>query len=377
MADAAFPDAEGPDGLIVLLPAADGGRWHWWRVSGGRAGRDMAFDPEVHTAPWGEAGRVTVLVPAGDAPVLDRALPDMPEAQALAAERLAAAQSALGDGVVHVAVAAHEGRLLSCRVDDQVMTHWLALLKAQGIDPVAMVPAGLVLPRREGTVMLADLCGQMLARTAEAAFAAEPGLVPALAGAADQAALEGDALALRLAEVHAAPPLNLRQGRHAQKSPSAFRAGEWLGLARMAAVAALLALALMVVWVVKWNADSAAEQARALEMAQQRFPQATDLDAAERLLNAEMARRGVGGTSFAAPSAALLDAMRGAPGMTLRALAYDADGTLRFTAAAPRAEDVNAVLIALQNEGWKVTVPPALAPDPTGAIIAAITVRAP
>ena len=77
------------------------------------------------------------------------------------------------------------------------------------------------------------------------------------------------------------------------------------------------------------------------------------------------------------PMAAVLAAMQPVPSIRLRDLGYNADGTLHFTAAAPRAEDVNAVLIALQNAGWKVTVPPSLASDPTGATVVAITVRAP
>ena len=142
-------------------------------------------------------------------------------------------------------------------------------------------------------------------------------------------------------------------------------------------MAALLALLLMLVWVVKWNLDSLVEETHALELAQERFPAATDLDGAERLLNAELAKRGQGGASFAAPAAALLETIRPVPAVRLRDLGYSADGTLRFTVAAPRAEDVNNVLILLQNQGWKVTVPPALAPDPTGATVAAITMRAP
>ena len=106
-------------------------------------------------------------------------------------------------------------------------------------------------------------------------------------------------------------------------------------------------------------------------------PKGVDPKESLKPVAAELAKRGEGAASFAAPAAAVLDAMRPVPGVKLRDLGYAADGTLRFTAAAPRAEDVNAVLIALQNNGWKVTVPPALAPDPTGATVAAITVRAP
>ncbi|HQS69913.1 MAG: hypothetical protein B7Y36_16755 [Novosphingobium sp. 28-62-57] len=364
------------DGLIVLLPAQADAPWHWWSVGQGGVGREMAFDAAAEAAPWGDHGAVTVLVPAADAPVIDKPLPDMPVAQALAAERLGLAQGGL-EAVQHLAVGADEGRLLACRVGTATMDRWLALLAERGIDPQAIVPAALLLPRPERGLMLADLGGQLLSRTAEAAFAAEPGLIAVLAEGQEQSALTGDELLGRLAALHTAPPLNLRQGQYAPRRVSVFRSANWIGLARMAAIAALLALALMLVWVMKWNMDSNAEEARALELAQARFPAATDLDAAERLLNAELAQRGEGGASFAAPAAALLDILRGVPGVTLRDMGYGADGTLRFTAAAPRADDVNAVLIALQNQGWKVTVPPSLAPDPTGATVAAITVRAP
>ena len=43
------------------------------------------------------------------------------------------------------------------------MDRWLALLAERGIDPQAIVPAALVLPRPERGLMLADLGGQLLA----------------------------------------------------------------------------------------------------------------------------------------------------------------------------------------------------------------------
>lgn len=364
------------DGLIVLLPAEAGQPWRWWRVGEAGVGRDHAFDPAMETTPWGDVGAVTVLVPAAAAPVVDKPLPDMPVAQALAAERLALAQSGLA-AERHHALAADGVRLLSCSLAAADMDRWLAEAAAHGLDPQALVPAALLLPRVDGVLVLGECGGQILARTTQAAFTGEAALVAALADTLDQVGIDGDALAQRLAALHAQPPLNLRQGIYAPRRVSIFRTADWLGLGRMAATAALLALLVMIVWVVRWNMDSGAQDEQALELAQVRFPAATDLDSAERLLNAELARRGQGGASFAAPAAALLDAVRPVPGVKLRDMGYSADGTLRFTAAAPRAEDVNAVLIALQNEGWKVTVPPALAPDPTGATVAAITLRAP
>lgn len=363
-------------GLIVLLPASPDEPWRWWRVTDGAVSAEQVFDPASDAASWGDVGAVTVLVPASVAPVRDRPLPDMPLAQALAAERLGLAQGGLADER-HVAVGAGEGRLLSCSVALSQMDRWLASVAELGLDPVSIVPAALVLPRVADALVLGDLGGQLLARTGDAAFAAEPALVDALGDGLAQTGQNDDELAARLGVLHRLAPLNLRQGQYATRRVSVFEVANWQILARMAASAALLALALMLVWIVKWNFDSTAQETRAVELAQARFPAATDMDSAERLLAAELARRGQGGANFAAPVAAVLDAVRPVAGVRLRDLGYGADGTLRFTAAAPRAEDVNAVLIALQNQGWKVTVPPSLAPDPTGATVAAITVRAP
>lgn len=366
-----------PDGLIVLLPAEPGHAWHWWRVANGVVGDIQVFDAAGEVAPWGDVGAVTVLVPPSDAPVRDGPMPDMPVVQALAAERMGLAQGGLQSVGRHLAVNADGGRLLSCSVSSAHMDRWMAALAEHAIDPVALVPTSLVLPRADDALVLADLGGQLLARTGEAAFAGEAALVEALADGLSQTALSKDDLKARLAAVHANPPLNLRQGVYGLRRVSVFLIANWLALLRMAAVAALLALVLMLVWAVKWNLDSSAQEQQALELAQARFPAATDLDGAERLLNAELAKRGQGGASFAAPAAALLETMRPITAVRLRDLGYSGDGTLRFTVAAPRPEDVNAVLITLQNQGWKVTVPPALAPDPTGATVAAITLRAP
>lgn len=358
------------DGLILLLPATPDAPWRFWRVDGqGVVQEQASLDPADHEA-------VTVLVPSALAPVTDKPMPPMPVAQALAAERLAIGQSGLATER-HVAVGAADGRLLASRVAAADMDRWLAMLAQAGIDPRAMVPAALVLPRRDEAIAFGRIGDQLLARNADAAFAAEEALVDVLGEGLDQVAVDDAELAQRLVQIHAAPPLDLRQGPYAPRRVSVFRTADWLGLARMAAAAALLGMLLMLVWIVKLNLDSSAQETRALELAQKRFPAATDLDTAERLLGAELARRGQGAASFAAPAAALLEAMRPVPAVKVRDLGYGADGTLRFTAAAPRAEDVNAVLIALQNNGWKVTVPPALAPDPTGATVAAITVRAP
>lgn len=366
-------------GLIVQLPATPGAVWRWWRVENGALGSDHGFS-SGEDPPWGgldEAARVVALVPSADAPVRTRPRGTLPLAQALAAARLEG--TGLG-GDLHT-VASHQGdAILVASAAKSSMDLWLAELAAAGLEPSAMVPAALVLPdpgpNLGGGAVVAELAGQPLARTAEAAFAGEPELVAALS-TGEPLVLSAAALDDALLATWKLPPLNLRQGLYAPRRVSFFRLPDWTQLARMAAVAMLLGFLILAVETVKLNRDAATREATALAAAQKRFPAAVDLASAQSLASGELARRGLGGGSFAAPAAAVLSAVRPLPSLRLRDLGYAGDGTLRFTAAAPTADEVNRLLTDLQQQGWQVTVPPQLAPDPTGATVAAITVRAP
>jgi len=379
----ADPPPDMPDhGLLILLPAAAGEAWRWWRIDDGELGQGHDYSPD-EGAIWGELdddAKVTALVPSDRAPVRVRPLNGMPVAQAVAAARLERGGE-LGEGWdgagTHVATAASRSgdAVLVATVAAADMDVWLAELAAANLLPQAMIPAALVLPATAQPIA-AELSGQPLIRTADAAFAGEPELVAALAEN-EPRVLEDRDLEDALLAAWRDPELNLRQGAYAPKRVSIFRLPDWLELARMAALAALLGFMILAVETTKLNWDASAREQAALAAAQKRFPAAVDLANAQTLAAAELARRGEGGGSFAAPASALLAAMRPIPSLKLRDLGYGSDGTLRFQAAAPTADEINKLLIALQQEGWQVTVPPSLAPDPTGATVAAITVRAP
>ena len=373
-----FGDAtDGPGtsagGLLIVLPAAVGGDWQWRRVRDDALGSWHSFTPG-DGAPWeapDEGHRVVALVPSDQAPVRVRLRGTMPLAQALAAARLETA----GEGL-HVAVGEADRTILVATAAQSAMDLWLAELATAGLDADALVPAALILPAPVSGAVSAELAGRLLARTADAAFAGEPELVAALSGG-DPKTLSDEALEAALLTAWRDPPLNLRQGIYAPRRVSFFRLPDWRQLARMLAVAALLVFLILAVETVKLNLDASAREDTALVAAQKRFPAAVDLASAQTLAAGELARRGEGGASFTAPTAALLAAMRPIPSVALRDLGFAADGTLRFQAAAPTADDINRLLMALQADGWQVTVPPSLAPDATGATVAAITVRAP
>ena len=373
MAEADLSAAE--DGALILLPAVAGAPWRWWRIEDGALGR--SYDHEPSGAAFGEfaeGARIVALAPAAQAPVLVRPRGKMPLQQALAAARLECAEA--GEGL-HVAVAADNDStgLLVATVAVADMDLWLASLAAADVLPEAIVPAALVLPADDGPTA-AELADQPLLRTPEAAFAGEPELAEALAGG-EPRILSDDELADALVAAWRDPPLNLRQGAYAPRRVSIFLLPDWLQLARMAAVALLLGFLILAVETIKLNADASSREQAALAAAQKRFPAAVDLASAQALVSGELARRGEGGGAFAAPASAVLAAMRPIPSLRLRDLGYAPDGTLRFQAAAPTADDINRLLTALQQEGWQITVPPQLAADPTGATVASITVRAP
>jgi len=370
-----------PTGLIVLLGEVPGAPWRYWRVEDGALDSGRSFAPG-HDRPWNEdeAMRALVLVPAALAPVRDHPRGEMTMAQALATARLdpPGLRAPLEQSHVAVAATADGERVLSAAVAKAEMDVWLAELAANGIDARALLPAALVLPRPDpGHVATGELAGQMLARTPDMAFAGEADLVDALVGDAVRSAVDGDSVAQSLLAQFAAPELDLRQGPYALARVSYFRLTDWTQLVRMAAVLALLIFGVFLVETIRLNIDASAREESALTAAREQFPGVGDLASAESQIRTELVRRGAGGADFADAAPAVFAAMQPVPSIRLRNLSWRGDGTLAIRAAAPSSEALNQMLIALQRDGWQVTVPPELAPDATGASVADITVRAP
>ncbi len=91
-----------------------------------------------------------------------------------------------------------------------------------------------------------------------------------------------------------------------------------------------------------------------MEIARTVDPAVTDAADAEVKIGARFAARG-GNGGFTGAMAGLMGAMRGTPAVSLASVNQGADGSLRVQLAAPRAEDINAVLIALQDAGWRIS----------------------
>jgi general secretion pathway protein L len=341
----------------------------WVRMAGARVvaqGHDG--DWRDHAA-RGDGTALLLIVPPSVAPVRWLRFDGLPGAQAegaavhaMLADRLDArdrlhAAARAGNGSAPVAAAA---------VDRGWLAAWMDHLAAVGLVPLAAVPMGALT-----TMVIGD---QAATRTRDHGFAAEPALIAALGGGAAADVMPATAISAALGAAVEAPPLDLLTGAFRARAPSALTPEQRRLLLRLAAalliVSALVPLAQMVRW--SWAARDA--DAAVVAMARAGDVPASDAASAETAIDQRLAVRGGGPLALSVPLSALIAAMQPVPGVAIQSLAYRADGTLSVTLAAPRIDDVNAVLLALQAKGYRVTAQPMTGAD--GLQKGSVTIRA-
>lgn len=321
----------------------------WWDVADGRVvARGGAGDPLPAPAPE----RVIAVAPASAVGIHVAAIGRLPVAQARAAARLMIAETSLaGVEAEHVAVAPPEG-------DDRIvmvvaagrMADWIAALAAHGLDPDAIVPAALLLPRPDQGFVAADIGGTRVLRSATTAFADDPALTPLIVGDAPVTGIDPESALLAALE---APLPDLRQGPFARR---AAPLADWARLRRLAILAGIgLALMLVTSLVEIWRLNSAATalEAEADAIAARAIPGGTRSVLAARLA----AVRG-GGQGFSATTGALYRAVQASPNVELAGLEFAPDGALRATLSAPGAADVEGVRDRLRASGLSVEASP-------------------
>ena len=375
--------------FVLWLPtqaALDGGepaRPSWLRVDDGvivDSGQDDGWVDAWERPQEDEANdRLIALAPAADVPLRWRAYPDAAPAQAAAVARVDTLRDSLGDpAALHIVAGspAEAGQAVPVAgTPHAAMAAWTGLPQAQGLAPPAIVPpAAAVPPPEEGALWSADVGGESLLRSADRAFASDPELDPLIAAGRPIAPLDADRMREALLLSLAAPPLDLLSGAWQPKRRWAIDPALLRWIKRFAIALLIVSLAIPVIHAIRLNADIARADEAALAEAKKAGVTADDAAAAEAELDRRLAAAGGGPLAFSVPASALYDAMRDTPGVTLKSLSHRTDGTLTTTLAAPRTEDLNAVLLALQARGYRVTAQPMAGTD--GQQMANITVRA-
>lgn len=327
----------------------------------------------------GADARLVALAPVADVPLLWHHYPDAAPAQAAAAARIDTLKASLGDAsALHVVAGqpAEAGQAVPVAVTTHAaMTAWTDWLKARGLTPAAIIPAGAAVPPPEPDhLWLAELGGEQIIRTATRAYASDPELDPLIAGGHDIAPLDADRMRDALILTLAAPPLDLLSGGWKPKRSWSVDAA-MLRLAKLLAIALLVvSLLIPIIHAVRLASDTSRADRAVIDIATKAGVKASDAAAAESELDRRLAAAGGGPLAFSVPASALYDAMADTPGVTLKTLAHRTDGTLSTTLAAPRVEDINTVLLALQARGYRITAQPMAGTD--GQQMANVTIRA-
>lgn len=374
------------DALVIALPSAgrtDNGSVHWWRIVDSAVvdhGDRIDWIDPAHHDPLPASTYVLGIAPAADVTLHRAQFAGLAPRQAETAARLLAADNSIAPASslhVGIALGGADGDRMMAAVDRADMTHWLDWATGHGLALDAIVPAALLLPARLGAMpswqrgVIAD---EVIIRSDDDAFVADPALVAHLVGA-DRPIVDVDpgAIAAALVDACDSPPINLRCGDFALRPPAWIDAPTLRRAAALVAAIVVVSLLVLIVRIGQAHAEIARLDRAALGAATSVLPTAPTLDTAIPQLDARLAQLGGGSARVSAPLAALLRAMDSAPAVSADSLTWRGDGTLSITLGAPRAEDINPVLIALQTDGYTITAQPRSGSD--GRTLADVTIR--
>ncbi|MCC2601991.1 type II secretion system protein GspL [Sphingopyxis yananensis] len=326
-----------------------------------------------------------LLAPAWDAPVRYRAFPNASPAQASTAGRLDVQQQILGATDQQHVVAglpSRAGESFAVAVTTHsAMALWLAWLAEQGIaseDMRAIMPAAALWPEpAEGVLLGAALGDEQIMRSRSLGYAADPvidELLRAGDGAADVIWMTDAERDVCAANAAMQPMLDLRSGRWAVKQRRSWDGAMLWWIKRLALALVVLTIAIFTVQMLRLASERARAEQAVMDKAQSLNIEAADAASAEAEMDRRLMQRGGGPLAFSVPASALYAALGDAPAVSLKTLSHRADGTLSATLGAPRVEDLNPVLLALQAKAYRITAQPMAGSD--GQQMANITIRA-
>jgi general secretion pathway protein L len=343
-----------------------------WRVSAGEwldQGKLSEF-----VAVGDEAIMMAVVAPA-DSRCVWTSLPELEPKQAEGVARIRASEHSLGN--IH-SVARHLGQddVVTATISTAAMEQGLARLILRGINPDIVIPMALVVDANSDHVLRAEFDNIAVLRGAAFATPDEPVFRELLVGDLVVEDLGADAVRMMLLGASEHAVLNLREGMFVKRVRTEWLTAaqrKWIVRLIVGLVATSMLLAL-VTWA-KHRSAISAENERALVAAQKIDASINDIMQAETALDRALAQKGLAKGRFAPLSAGLWRSVKASPNVTVRELRYGADGILTVVLAAPDANSVNKALIAIQQDGYRITATPRQ--DTTGATLVDLTMRMP
>tara|TARA_R110000772_G_scaffold44732_23_gene102888 strand:- start:2354 stop:3481 length:1128 start_codon:yes stop_codon:yes gene_type:complete len=369
--------------FIIVFPTAEVQALQWWLVADGvLEAKGCDADPMLAAGlklPSVENEPVTHIALMPSALVTVRwhePLDDITHQQAMAAARLAAQKNSLDLENLHIAaVVDASGRAATAAVGKNIMASGLVQLKALGIDPDIIVPAGWLISPQEDAVVEADFGFETVLRAEQMIAPDEPSLRTHLVGESKVTVLPEASVDRALVDAADNGTLNLRSGAFAKRLDRFMTVQQKRTLGWLALAALVISLLIPVIQLVKYHWAASDAAASALAAAEPVIGPVDSVEEAERLLNERLISENRGNIAFSVPASALFSAVQQTQGVSIERISYRKDGIVSAGLTAVKNEDMNPALLALQNAGFIITATPRT--DATGSSKADITVRAP
>lgn len=359
--------------LILALPETAGGataETHWWFVA------DGAFKAEGVNSEWAQlaaqdrtAPVVVALAPSAAVRlIVDRTVREgSTPTQAAAVARLDALEMSLGDaGTLHAVSAVDDDRIVTAVVANATMLEWIDWARTAGVELDRIVPTALLLPRTETWTRAAIGADHMLVR-GEVVLPNDPAIAEAFVAGEPVNGLGAQAIAATVLRAAGPLPLNLRTGQFAKRRQFLLDRDRVRELAILGLLIPLLTLAWAIVSILRLDQSSDALDRDTIAVAQSALDRPVILENAE----AELAQ-GRDSSRLRVLLAALYQALQTEAAVSSTQIGY-AGGNFSATLAAPSVNEINRLLVALQDEGYRVTAVPRQSPD--GRSMVDLTIR--
>ncbi|MFM6853737.1 MAG: hypothetical protein ACKOUM_06620, partial [Sphingopyxis sp.] len=245
-----------------------------------------------------------------------------------------------------------------------------------GLPLNSMVPAGALLPiAPPGSAVAATIGHQHIIRAGALPFCADDNLASAILGTQPApVAMDAHGVDAAIITICDAPAAEMLTGPWAPQRHDAAGPFPWRVLKLLFAALIMASLLIGVARCTRTHAAAdalEADMARTLATALPNSPAPAD---AINALDGAMARVGGGPQRSAPLVAGLIASMEPFPNVAVETMAWRGDGVLTVSLGAPRTEDINMVLIALQDAGYLITAQSRAGTD--GRSLCDLTIRA-
>lgn len=334
----------------------------WVRTADGRV--IERGDALAEALPAGEDETVVAIVPARDVTIRSLLLPNLSDAQANAAARIAMAEHSLTPvEALHVAAgpADEDGHRTVVSIAATRVTERLVSLAEVGLDPDRLLATPLLLPIPETGFVRATFDTETVVRSRDAALLDDDVLTPIFLGDAAIATLDRPSIEEALARSVDGVNADLRQGAFAKRRNLALDAARLRRFAVMALILGGLVLVTQIVSIVRTNMTASRIEDDNQTRAAALLPPGTvvtdpALQAEARLTAIE----GAGG-GFTPLASAFATAVNATPNVELGSMIFDGQGGLRATVRAASPTDLDAVEARIAAAGLRATSGPIVA----------------